>query len=112
MIENWVKNGKTSDGRQRYYNTLTKKTKLSEYKIYSPELKALAICLRLKGMTFRGIADVLLCTHPTVMKWFDEFTELTDADFISSDKTRVHEHVEIDELFSFVKKKLKKSISG
>ena len=112
MIENWVKNGKTADGRQRLYNTVNKKSKIVEYKGFNVDLKFLALSLKLKGMSYRAIADIIGCSHPTIMRWHDKFFHLFDNDYITNNKDTVFEDVEIDEMFTYVKKKQKKFISG
>jgi transposase-like protein len=110
-MEHWVKNGKTADGRQSFYDTINKKSKLSDYKVFTTYEKFFAISLKLKGLSFRAVADIIGCSHPTIINWFNKFYYLFYNDFIINNQNKSFDDVEIDELFTFIKKKRKKFTS-
>jgi len=112
MKQNWVKNGKTADGRQRFYDTISHKSKLNEYRIFDTNMKFLAISLKLKGMTFRDVADIVGCTHPTIINWYKKFADLFTDDFVLQNQNKTFDDVELDEMFTYVQKKRTKYTYG
>lgn len=95
-----IKAGKIK-GRQRYKCKICKKTFVpGEQKSINTKKKKEAIELYLEGMSIRGIGRYLGVSHTTIINWIKEMAE----------KLRpvlpLHaEHIEIDELYFYLKSK-------
>ena len=106
-----VKRGKTKDGRQIYYNTQTNKRFMLDYQRGRSEIKAIAVTLYLRGLSFRKVSEILGVSHVSVSRWFKELVETVDNQIIIKKDNKIYKNLEIDELFTFEKKKVKKLIS-
>jgi transposase-like protein len=107
-MENLVKYGKQSDGTQIYKNKITGKYHQLEYKRAGEETKSVAVMMYLKGMSYRQVAQVIGVSHVTILRWVkDVAKEVVGRDLV--DKNQVYDHVEIDEMWHFCKKKLKRN---
>ena len=104
-----IKCGKDRYGVQREFNKETKKY-VSNSKRATLPIKLVAIYLYYKGLTFRGVGDLLGFHNVTILNWFKEYKHLFE-DFQPSQQPQ-YEHVEIDEMFTYLKKSLKKSTFG
>jgi transposase-like protein len=111
---NIVSNGtySTKSGRIRKFicrrcgNVFNDRTGTVFFDLRTPDDKViLALKLLLKGMSVRGIADVLGSKPDTILSWLQraaEHSEEVDAFLLRDLKVK---KVELDELWTFVKKK-------
>lgn len=110
------KYGKTPSGVQRYLDKDTGKVFLAEKKGLSEEMKKLACMMYFKGMSLRSVGNLLGYSNVAVLKWVrkygDELKKTIALPCEIEANNTVYEHVEIDEFFTYVKKKLKKSTYG
>jgi len=106
-----VKNGFNPSGSQKYLCrscrrvTTPRPTQVGA----SPAVKRRALQLVLDGTGFRAAARQVGVAHSAVLTWFKELAEAT-PDTVAK-PTGAPEHVELDELFTFVQKKKTKSTS-
>ena len=103
--------GKSPKGFQRYYNTETKKYHQDGSTRANMNTKLLAVYLYISGLTLRKIESMMGIHNTTILYWVKKHSHYFDVDS-TINKSETYEHVEIDEMFTFLKKKLKKSTSG
>lgn len=75
---------------------------------YDPALKAQAVQMCLEGMSFRAVGRTLSVNFQSVINWFNQAHEQLPHQV---EDTMSSEHVEIDELFTYVGKKSAKPTS-
>lgn len=106
-----VKNGFNPSGSQKYLCrgcqrvTTPRPTRTG----VDPEIKRRALSLVLDGTGFRAAARHVGVAHSAVLAWFKDLAEATPA--TPAQPTDAPEHVELDELFTFVQQKKTKSSS-
>ena len=109
MVKETHKYGFDSKGNQRYYNTKTKKTFIENKKRYSEAMKLIAIWLYFNGLTSRKVGDMFGVRHTTILYWINKFSlEVPENQQINY----TINHLEIDEMFTYIEKKRKKHIYG
>jgi transposase len=97
-------------GKQRWYDKKEKRYFYKEYKKlgYSYAKKKKAIQLASEGNGFRAIGRLLGISHVTAYNWVKDFCKTLD-------KPKLPEHcsvIELDELWHFCQKKVKKYAYG
>jgi len=106
---NVTKDGKAK-GKQRYFCKICKLHYTVEYKAgITPNIKRLALTLYLEGLGFRSIERILGVSNVTVMNWVRKYGEKFNELPPPEEKIQ---HVEMDELWTFVGSKKKKSGFG
>ena len=103
--------GKTSKGIQRIKDLSTGKVYLEEYQRPGVEFKFLCIMLYINGLSYRRVGSLLGVSNVSVMKWHKKYSDLFDFNK-DIDRDKVYDDVEIDELFTFCKKKAKNFMFG
>ncbi len=110
MEGNWIKYGRNSRGDQRWKNTTTKEVRVDNSVRCSIETKYLAIRMHLCGLSFRKCSEIVGVSPATVYNWFIKFSKvIKDTEDLGVDQTKIYEDVEIDEMWHYCKKKLKRS---
>ena len=105
------KYGKAKDGVQKYIDCETGKIFQEEYTHSDLYTKFFAIILYFNGLPYRRVGQIIGVHHTTVIKWQKKFGHLFD--FKSTfDPNQTFEDVEIDEMFTFIKKKIKRHTFG
>jgi len=107
--EKQVKSGKTKAGSQRYKCQFCQRLYTPHPKIqgYPDEIRHQAIQLYLDGMNLRRIGRQLGIDHKTVSLWLKARAAQLRAPLVPEDVN----NAELDELFTFVEKKKRPSIS-
>ena len=106
-----IKNGKTQKGVQTYYNKETGKYVREESLRPPKKLKMLATYLYINGLSSRMVGKIIGVHNTSVLRWVKEYSDLFNfKDTI--DENQEYQDVEVDELFSFLLKKTKKSTFG
>jgi transposase-like protein len=107
--DEWYKCGRDRKGNQRWKNKITGKV-VNEVKVRPTiEQKYYAVKAYLLGMTFQACALLVGVSKVSVYNWFVKFGEIVKrTDFINADVNVVYEDVEIDEMWHFCKKKVKR----
>ena len=102
--KNFVKNGKTKAGNQRYKCKNCNTTRVSNYiyKAYSTSINASIILLTKEGLGIRSTSRVLKISTTTVLKRIIKIAATIHNPIISKGKT-----YEVDEMCTFVKRKNK-----
>lgn len=100
-----VKNGFNPSGSQKYLCRTCKRvtTPVPTRVGVSPDTKRRAIQLVLDGTGFRAAARQVGVAHSCVLTWFKDLADATPAE--PAKPTEAPEHVELDELFTFVQRK-------
>ena len=112
-----VKNGKSRHGKQRYKCKECGKTFGDDdgRVKHSMELKLRAIKYYLRGVGIRAIAEVEGVSPAIVLSWVRSFGKLLEKHLrqvqLPKDAKNI-QILELEEMFSFVEKKLEKSIYG
>jgi len=105
--EEYIKNGKTKDGRQKYKRKSDGKIVTDGAKEqYDIENKLMAIILYLNGMTFSKLSKIYGVAHSTIIYWCDKLTDEIKNKFQMSDIQSIND-IEIDELYHFLDSKKK-----
>ena len=116
---NIVKYGKSPKGEQLYFDKITK-TKfnpLSTKKKFTEEEKLNAVYGRLvEGSSMAGIARRLCVTRACICNWCKKYESQLisnqELGLTEDEKKSDMKRIEMDELYSFVKKKKTESLSG
>jgi len=106
-----VKYGKTQKGVQRYKDKETGKIILEEYQRPDLYMKFYAIVLYINGLSFRRVGEMLGVDNTSVLKWYNKFGHLFQINETINLNQRF-EDVEVDEMFTYLKKKTKNFTSG
>jgi len=106
-----IKVGKNRKGVQRFYNRLTGKYELESTTRIPIQVKLFSIYLYMSGLSFRRVGDIIGVANSTVLNWFNTYHHLFN-DVVTDNQEVMHEDVEVDELFTYLKKNIKKSTSG
>ena len=106
-----VKYGKTEKGVQRYKDIKTGKITLEEYQRPDLYTKFYAILLYINGLSFRRVGEIIGVDNTSVLKWYKKFSHLFQLGE-TIDLNQTFEDVEIDEMFTYLKKKTKNFTSG
>ena len=105
--EEYVKNGKNKDGKQKYKRKSDGKIITEGVKQKcSKDEKIWAVLLYLNGLTMNKIAILFGVSCTSVMRWIDSFTEEIKNNNQISNIQSIKD-IEIDELFTFLDSKKK-----
>lgn len=107
--EKQVKSGKTKAGSQRYKCQFCRRLYTPQPKLqgYPAEVRHQAVQLYLDGMNLRRIGRHLGLDHKTVSLWLKAHAAQLQAASVPEDVN----NAELDELFTFVEKKKRRSTS-
>jgi len=76
------------------------------------EEKLFILTLRHKGLSYRKIGEIVNVSYVTVYNYCTKYYQLLNTQELISNKDKVFNDVEIDELFTFIKKKKRNYIFG
>lgn len=117
LEQNIKKNGTTRNGRQIYYNKDTKQYFVEDSKpLKSLEEKLQAVLCYLNGISYRAVGRIFGVANTTVRNWVLGIEDIIRAEYgelqEQFDETQEFQDVEIDELFTYFKKKLQNCTFG
>lgn len=100
-----IKNGKSRQGKQRYKCKLCGKTRVEKYsyKAYKSDINTSIVLLTKEGLGIRSISRILRISPTTVLKRIITIALTIEQPVLTYNCT-----YEVDELFTFIKKKEKR----
>ena len=114
LSESFVKNGFVR-GKQRYKcKDCLKSQVVGDARVsYTLEQKQLAVTMYVNNCGFRRIGHILQIPYQTVSKWVKEAGQILEQKLAErEEESRKINILEMDELFTYVQKKLNKSVYG